>query len=78
VAIKAAGGMTFHTSRTFHFAGVNRTARMRRAWGTAFQSEPILRDEPAPHQWWHDGKAAHAARQPPLPDGKGPFGMLRL
>ena len=59
-----AGGMTFHTSRTFHFAGVNRTQRIRRAWGTAFQSEPIPRDEPAPHQWWHDGKAAHAARQP--------------
>jgi hypothetical protein len=57
-----AGGMTFHTPRTFHFSGVNRTNRIRRAWGTVFQSQPMLREAPAPHSWWHEGKAAHAER----------------
>jgi hypothetical protein len=56
-----AGGMTFHTSHVpFRRRGTGRSG-FRRAWGTAFQSEPILRDEPAPHQWWHDGKAARGA-----------------
>jgi len=56
----AAGGMTFHQSRTFHYSGVNTTNRVRRAWGTAFQTEPVIRDTPVDHPWWHDGKKAHA------------------
>ena len=55
-----AGGLTLHASRTFHFAGVNRTDRVRRAWGLVFQSAPMLRDEPVQHPWWFEGKAAHA------------------
>jgi hypothetical protein len=53
-----AGGMTFHHSRTLHYAGVNRTGRIRRAWANEFQAAPEDRDTPADHPWWHEGMQA--------------------
>lgn len=51
----AAGGMTFHHSRTLHYAGTNSTGRIRRAWANEFQSAPVQRDAPAQHSWFQPG-----------------------
>jgi ectoine hydroxylase-related dioxygenase (phytanoyl-CoA dioxygenase family) len=51
----AAGGMTFHHSRTLHYAGTNTTDRIRRAWANEFQSAPVKRDVPAQHSWFQPG-----------------------
>jgi len=52
----AAGGMTFHHARTFHYSGVNKTDRVRRAWANEFQTPPVLRDKPKHYPWWEEGK----------------------
>ena len=55
-----AGGMTFHHARTWHYAGVNRTERVRRAWANEFQTHPVERETPAEHDWYVEGKKALA------------------
>ena len=52
----AAGGMSFHHARTHHYAGVNRTPRIRRAWANEFQTTPVLRATPKRYPWWEEGK----------------------
>ncbi len=55
-----AGGMTFHHARTWHYAGPNRTDRIRRAWAHEFQTEPVERDVPAERPWTDAGRKALA------------------
>ncbi len=56
-----AGGMTFHHARTHHYAGVNRTNRIRRAWANEFQTAPLPRAIPKDFPWVADGRRAHDA-----------------
>ena len=53
-----AGGMTFHHARTHHYAGINRTPRVRRAWANEFQTTPVARGVPKDFPWVADGKKA--------------------
>ena len=55
-----AGGMTFHHARTHHYAGVNKTARIRRAWANEFQTPPQPRAVPKEFPWVAEGRKAHA------------------
>ena len=55
-----AGGMTFHHARTHHYAGINRTARIRRAWANEFQTAPVARAVPKDFPWVAAGKKALA------------------
>jgi ectoine hydroxylase-related dioxygenase (phytanoyl-CoA dioxygenase family) len=61
----AAGGATFHHSRTLHHTPANRSDRQRRAVATEFQTTPTPRAVPAPRPWVDSGKAAWAARAAP-------------
>lgn len=55
-----AGGMTFHHARTHHYAGVNNTPRVRRAWANEFQTTPIPRAVPKEFPWIAAGRKALA------------------
>jgi len=55
-----AGGMSFHHARTHHYAGINRTNRIRRAWANEFQTTPVPRDKPKDFPWVAAGKKALA------------------
>ena len=55
-----AGGMTFHHARTHHYAGVNKTDRIRRAWANEFQTAPVPRAVPKEFAWVAAGKQALA------------------
>jgi hypothetical protein len=57
-----AGGMTFHHARTLHYAGPNRTDRIRRAWANEFQTRPVRRAQPADRPWVEAGRRAMAER----------------
>ena len=46
-----AGGATFHLSRTFHYAGLNRTTEPRRAYILGFGLDPAPRAEPRVFYW---------------------------
>ena len=46
-----AGGATFHTQRTMHHTGPNRTERPRRAYAIEVQLPPVRIDEPKVHPW---------------------------
>jgi ectoine hydroxylase-related dioxygenase (phytanoyl-CoA dioxygenase family) len=58
----AAGDMSFHHPRTLHYAGENRSGRIRRAWANEFQSAPIPRAVPADRPWVTAGEQALAER----------------
>lgn len=58
----AAGGATFHHSRTLHHTGPNRTPRQRRALALEHQVTPTPSDEPAVRPWIDEGQAAWDAR----------------
>lgn len=47
----AAGGATFHTQRTMHHTGPNRTDRRRRAYAMEVQLPPVRIDPPKVHPW---------------------------
>ena len=53
-----AGGMTFHHARTHHYAGANKTPRIRRAWANEFQTTPIPRAVPKEFPWIAAGRKA--------------------
>jgi hypothetical protein len=55
-----AGGMSFHHARTYHFAGDNRTPRIRRAWANEFQTTPVARATPKDFPWVAAGRKALA------------------
>ncbi len=55
-----AGGMTFHHARTHHYAGINKTGRVRRAWANEFQTTPVARATPKEFPWVAAGKKALA------------------
>jgi ectoine hydroxylase-related dioxygenase (phytanoyl-CoA dioxygenase family) len=55
-----AGGMSFHHARTHHYAGINRTSRIRRAWANEFQTTPVARAVPKEFPWVAAGKKALA------------------
>jgi hypothetical protein len=59
VALKA-GGMSFHHARTYHYAGINKTPRVRRAWANEFQTTPVQRATPKEFPWVAAGKRALA------------------
>ena len=46
-----AGGATFHTQRTMHHTGPNRTDRRRRAYAIEVQLPPVELDTPIPKPW---------------------------
>jgi ectoine hydroxylase-related dioxygenase (phytanoyl-CoA dioxygenase family) len=46
-----AGGDTFHTQRTMHHTGPNRTDRRRRAYAIEVQLPPVRIDPPKVHPW---------------------------
>jgi hypothetical protein len=46
-----AGGATFHTQRTMHHTGPNRTDRARRAYAIEVQLPPVPLEEPIPKPW---------------------------
>jgi hypothetical protein len=52
--------MTFHHSRTWHYAGPNKTGRIRRAWANEFETTPVKRDVPRDYPWLVEGRKAHA------------------
>lgn len=54
----AAGGMTFHHARTHHYAGINRTNHIRRAWANEFQTTPVARTVPKEFPWVAAGRKA--------------------
>ncbi|MCC7274507.1 MAG: phytanoyl-CoA dioxygenase family protein [Alphaproteobacteria bacterium] len=53
-----AGGMTFHHARTWHYAGPNRTDRLRRAWANEFQTVPVQRTDTVERPWLTEGYKA--------------------
>lgn len=55
-----AGGMSFHHARTYHYAGDNKTPRVRRAWANEFQTTPVPRAVPKEFPWVAAGKKALA------------------
>jgi len=55
-----AGGMTFHHARTHHYAGINKTPRVRRAWANEFQTTPVPRAVPKEFPWIAAGRKALA------------------
>ena len=46
-----AGGATFHTQRTMHHTGPNRSDRRRRAFAIEVQIPPYQLDEPIKKPW---------------------------
>jgi ectoine hydroxylase-related dioxygenase (phytanoyl-CoA dioxygenase family) len=58
----AAGGATFHHSRTLHHTPPNDSDRQRRAVANEFQTQPMPRAVPAHRPWIDQGQAAWAAR----------------
>lgn len=55
-----AGAATFHHARTIHYAGPNRSDRIRRAWANEFQTTPVERKVPHDRPWVAAGREALA------------------
>jgi hypothetical protein len=55
-----AGGMSFHHARTYHYAGDNKTPRVRRAWAHEFQTTPVQREVAKDYPWITAGRKALA------------------
>jgi len=57
-----AGGATFHSSRTMHFTGANRSAVPRRAYILGFGTLPVAREDDRRFPWLEVRQTARDAR----------------